>query len=222
MAQHTPHARLLSEAAREILGPLGLVQCGRTRFWIDDRQWWLGIVEFEPSGFSRGSCLKVGAMWLWLPRERFSFDVRQRSEKFATFHNKSQFEREAARLAQKAADRVEAHRAQFVDPRSVAEYLLRHEDNGNPYHQFHTAVACALAGRDEHARTHFDRLLHSQPRADGEHDLHREAQRLRQDVGHLPLVLIAMEQRVLAARELLRLPSVACVDFNSSPAGDAA
>src|SRR5256885_11111558 len=61
MAEADPHSKLITAAAREILRPLGLFQKGRSRVWLDDQGWWLGVVEFQPSDWSKGSYLNVGA-----------------------------------------------------------------------------------------------------------------------------------------------------------------
>ncbi len=45
------HTRLLTAAARSILRPLGCVQKGRSRTWLDDQDWWVGVVEFQPSAW---------------------------------------------------------------------------------------------------------------------------------------------------------------------------
>src|SRR6202000_1719294 len=37
--------------------PLGLERRGRSRTWIDDQRWYAIVVEFQPSGFSKGSYL---------------------------------------------------------------------------------------------------------------------------------------------------------------------
>lgn len=60
MAATSPASRLVRVAAREALQPLGLQECGRSRTWIDDHGWWLGIVEFQP-GRNNGSYLNFGA-----------------------------------------------------------------------------------------------------------------------------------------------------------------
>jgi hypothetical protein len=44
-----------------VLTPLGLTQRGRSRLWLDDHGWWLIVVEFQPSAWSRGSHLNVSA-----------------------------------------------------------------------------------------------------------------------------------------------------------------
>ncbi|MDG5809477.1 hypothetical protein P9869_44140 [Streptomyces ossamyceticus] len=48
MADRSPVLRIITSAARESLKPLGLAQRGRSRLWIDDHGWWLGVVEFTP------------------------------------------------------------------------------------------------------------------------------------------------------------------------------
>ena len=63
MADRSPVLRIITSAARESLKPLGLLQRGRSRLWIDDQGWWLGVVEFTPPRMA-GSGLQVGAMWL--------------------------------------------------------------------------------------------------------------------------------------------------------------
>ena len=48
MAVELPHSKLITSAARDVLRPLGLRRRGRSRVWLDDRGWWLGVVEFQP------------------------------------------------------------------------------------------------------------------------------------------------------------------------------
>lgn len=50
-----PHTRLPTATAREYLRPLGLVQKGRSRTWLDDHGWFVTGVEFQPSGWSKGT-----------------------------------------------------------------------------------------------------------------------------------------------------------------------
>src|ERR1044072_7492758 len=72
MADRSPVLRIITSAARESLKPLGLAQRGRSRLWIDDHGWWLGVVEFTPSR-TVGSGLHVGAMWLWQDVDHLAF-----------------------------------------------------------------------------------------------------------------------------------------------------
>jgi hypothetical protein len=48
------HGRIIATAAKETLGPLGFYRKGRSRVWLCDHGFWLGVVEFQPSGFAKG------------------------------------------------------------------------------------------------------------------------------------------------------------------------
>src|SRR5690242_12987572 len=106
MSEVSPHSALLTSAARRHLRPMGLIRKGRSRHWTDDRRWWIINVEFQPSGFGRGSYLNVGVQWLWKMFPTHAFEVGYRVEGFVRFESVTQFEPEADRLALLAADRV--------------------------------------------------------------------------------------------------------------------
>ncbi|MBO0772648.1 MAG: hypothetical protein J2P35_14415 [Actinobacteria bacterium] len=42
---------IIAEVAGQVLAPLGVRRRGRSRTWLDDHGWWLGIVEFQPSSW---------------------------------------------------------------------------------------------------------------------------------------------------------------------------
>jgi len=54
------HSKIIADAAKRNLAPIGLTRKGRSRVWLDDRGWYVTVVEFQPSGFSKGSYLNVG------------------------------------------------------------------------------------------------------------------------------------------------------------------
>jgi hypothetical protein len=97
------HSKIIAEAAKETLEPLGIFQKGRSRSWIDDRGWWIVNIEFQPSGNSKGSYLNVAAMWLWDENDFFTFDfgndVGGRIAGFVEYVDEKQFTPEALRLS---------------------------------------------------------------------------------------------------------------------------
>jgi hypothetical protein len=93
MASVSPASRLLTQAGREVLRPLGLRQKGRSRTWIDDHGWWLAVVEFQPSSWSLGSYLNVGVMWLWRDSDHLSFDLNYRTNDHVGLRDEQQFTR---------------------------------------------------------------------------------------------------------------------------------
>ncbi len=170
------HTKLINAAAREVLGPLGLVQSGRSRLWTDDHGWWLIGVDFEPSGFSKGTYLTVSVMWLWTEEQGFGAHFGGRvhrsgglfhhrgGEEFVAFQTEEQFAPEAHRLAGAAAERVMMYRALFADLAHIPVLLLDHrkgKTEGGPrdvYHDaYHVAVAYGLLGHAPQARAFFAR-----------------------------------------------------------------
>src|SRR5205809_345161 len=96
---------MLADAARKTLVPLGFWRKERSRVWLADRDFWLAVVEFQPSGFSKGTYLHVAAHWLWhaLPGVR-SFDYLSVCQgRFSEFVRAQQFVPAAERLAEDAA-----------------------------------------------------------------------------------------------------------------------
>ncbi len=138
-ASPTPHSRLIEQAAREVLSPLQIFQKGRSRVWIDDHRWWLISIEFQPSSWTKGSYLNVGAMWLWSEHDYFSFDVGSRVEELVTYENEIQFAPEARRLTLAARDRVVDFRKQFPSVTAAARFLsTQASDTKDPW----TVVSC--------------------------------------------------------------------------------
>ena len=155
------HNRVLADAAKAVLAPMGLERKGRSRTWLDDRSWHLIVVEFQPSGWSRGSYLNVGVMWLWYEKDYLSFDHCGRVQEFEPA-GEGDWTARSRGLAEAAAKRVVDLR-QAIPDIAAADQLLRdgHQMVGWPL--FHAAVAAGLAGDTAAARSSMDRLLSQEP-----------------------------------------------------------
>lgn len=199
------HSKLLKEASRTFLGPLGLIQKGRSLTWLDDKGWWLCVVEFQPSGFSKGSYLNVGCMWLWQEQDDLSFDEGYRVERFAPFENPDQFRAIARKLATRAAVEVERYRSTFQTVLQVSDYYLQR----NPtefWPSFHAAVACGVAGRPLPARRFFAQMLDSRDERDWVKSAQTEAAQLNSIVDKTDVFRSAVWETVIRTRKNLKLP----------------
>ncbi|TGQ53638.1 DUF4304 domain-containing protein [Mesorhizobium sp. M1C.F.Ca.ET.193.01.1.1] len=58
------HGRIIASQAKIALQPAGFRRNGRSRVWIADRGFWLSVVEFQPSSWSKGTYLNVAVHWL--------------------------------------------------------------------------------------------------------------------------------------------------------------
>lgn len=60
-----PHAKIISAVAKRILVPEGFFRKGSSRVWLEDNGWFLTVVEFQPSSYSKGTYLNVAMNFLW-------------------------------------------------------------------------------------------------------------------------------------------------------------
>lgn len=82
MNQEIDHNKIINKAAGDVLKPMGLFRKGQSRIWIDENDWFLIIVEFQPSNWDKGSYLNVAVNYLWSRKEYLSFDYGHRESAF--------------------------------------------------------------------------------------------------------------------------------------------
>lgn len=144
------HDRIIAEAAKRELAPLGFKRKGRSRLWIADRGYWASIVEFQPSQWSRGSYLNVTPHWLWGLTDGLSFDRPVEGVRsFIEFETADSFAPLAAEQARTAARTSVELEATFSDIRRTAGILIAdHEGGRHPggWPGYHAAVAAGLLG----------------------------------------------------------------------------
>ncbi len=156
-----PHTKLLTAAAREVLRPLGLRQKGRSRTWIDDHGWWIGVVEFQSSSWSKGSYLNVGGMWLWHEQGghlRFDVGHRVSDAGFIEYATDEQFAPEARRLALLAGDEIQRVRTTLRDLASAVSWLRQNSADGQGWPGYNLGIALGLSGRHAEAARCLQRL----------------------------------------------------------------
>ncbi|MFF7590499.1 hypothetical protein ACFZCK_23730 [Kitasatospora purpeofusca] len=165
MADRSPASQIITLAARECLEPLGLTQRGRSRLWVDDHGWWLGVVEFTPSR-TVGSGLHVGAMWLWHDVDHLAFHIDAVRVGPEPFRTENQFTRFAFDLGRQAAANVTALKERFPSlPDAARDITSRPVRRGFLQDGFDAGVASALAGDPGTARHHFEKVLREEPLA---------------------------------------------------------
>jgi hypothetical protein len=156
------HNLILNKAARDILRPLGLLQKGQSRSWIDDHGWWLGNVEFQQSSWSKGSYLNVGAMWLTYPADYFSFNEGYRKEAHVEYLNDAQFTLKAAWLVQRASEEIEILRDKYKDLKKTSELLAQGVDKTASWRCYYAATLCGLVGKIEESRRLFKQIINDE------------------------------------------------------------
>lgn len=155
-----PHDAIIAKAAHSALQSLGFKRKGRSRTWIQDREWWLVVVEFQPSGWDKGSYLNVAAHWLWSESGFLSFDFGSRVDGFEAYHSAEQFGTVARILAEKAAGEAQRLTGLFSSIEATANTLdaeaaTAEVRSAGSWPHYHAGVAMGLAGRSSRAATLF-------------------------------------------------------------------
>lgn len=212
MPSSPSHNRIISLAAKATLGPMGCKQRGRSRVWLDDHGWWLGVVEFQPSSWARGSYLNVAATFLWRASGVLSFDFAasdsSRKNGFLEFKEEAQFERIAQQLAIQAASEIEELRTQLCSIQAASIALGKLP--GSPvYCHYHAAVAAALVGDLNLAKDQFERLSKERGHAPWVSALQAKAGHFADAIHSRSSVRELVELEIQEARVKLKLPPIA-------------
>ena len=181
MSKQHPHSKLIAATAREVLGPMGIKQKGRSRSWYDDRGWWAGLIEFQPSDWTRGSYLNVGVQWLWdvhwhsLSAFMYpdSYHVRvpiPGEGQLIKYESDEQFVPLVEKMVGAAAKRAAHFRKLFASLEGAAKVLADCEEIER---KVDAGIALGLVGERKAARRRFDQFL--------DYDESDEAQEYRGD-----------------------------------------
>jgi hypothetical protein len=210
MSVEGEHGRIIAAAANAALTPLGFRRKGRSRLWLADRGFWLSVVEFQPSGFSKGSYLNVATHWLWGLHDFMSFDHMVDDRRtFIQFTDAAAFAPLATQQAQDAAEASEALRIQFSTLKAAALILTEQERSweregrGGGSYAFDAAILEGLAGDVAVAQAFFQSALRSFA---AEPDYIKSIQELEGAVGVRDTFRAMVELRINHRRESLDLP----------------
>lgn len=201
------HNRLIKHAARSELKPIGCVQKGQSRTWLDDHNWWVGVVEFQPHSGAKGSYLNVGACWLWHEKDYLSFNDGHRVEPFNEYLDSQKFGEAAKFLAKRAKDEVLNLRLKYPSIHACAEHL-RAQAKKNDWEVFNSAVAAGLSGDIKLAEEQFSQILRQECRAAWQINLQSRAAILSAIAHDADCFKSEIIGAVRKCRTLLKLPTI--------------
>lgn len=213
MAQVNEHGKLIAAAAKAALAPLGCVRKGQSRVWFSDQRFWIISIEFQPSGWSKGSYLNVGATWLWRKQNYITFDVGHRVAGFIPFEGVEQFRPLIDEMARTAAVEVLGLRSRFRSLSDVHRWLVVNATrDGWPI--YHAAVTAGLVGDLTGARQLFDRLNRWRTDSyDWQLQLKSDGAALAELLGIPNAFRSAIVEMIARRREIIGLsPDATCLD----------
>lgn len=156
-----PHTKIINTVAKQVLKPIGVKQKGQSRIWLDDNGWWITIIEFQPSRWSKGTYLNVGVNFQWYPKEHLSFDIGYREAGFVEYESDEQFEPKAHEFAEIAKAKVLEIREHLSSPKLLKEYVISALQDPRPrlWGEFHQGMSCVLTKDSDEAISYFNQVL---------------------------------------------------------------
>lgn len=150
------HGRIIASAAKAELAAIGFRQRGRSRLWLADHGYWLNVVEFTPSRWSKSVSLTNAAHWLWAGAGFMSFNEAVPSNCHAEFETEEQFKdaaNEIAKVARAEALKIEARFASF---QAIADFVIERartspDRMGPSWWGYEAGIASELVGRFDDA-----------------------------------------------------------------------
>jgi hypothetical protein len=209
MSASSPHTKIINSTTRAKLRPLGILQKGRSRFWYDDRHWHAISIEFQPSGFTKGSYLNVAISWLWYPIHFWSFDLPHACRSWAEFHNEAQFQHDFEILADEAIAAIRDLRASsdtLQDAFQSALELVNENPGPGGWPEVHLGLLAALTGQPEQANTLLRYMADQESR--GKSGVRQKAfcNKALSLLGSVDEFRNWVENNIAECRSLLRLP----------------
>lgn len=155
------HNKLIAQAAKAVLEPMGLFRKGRSRVWIDDNGWFFTVVEFQPSGYSKGVHLNAAVNFLWSRADHLTYDfydgTSSRTENFVSYDGDDDaFLDKMLSFANTAAERVMEYR-KLKDFRTAKKCILPYKPKVIPA-LYDKVMLCGLT-RSRWTKVYYRRLL---------------------------------------------------------------
>lgn len=155
MAQTSEHGCIIAAAAKAALAPIGCVRKGQSRIWRSDHRYWAIDVEFQPSGWQKGSYLNIFVAWLWNVTHGYNFSYR--AGFFIPFETVEQFTPPMKELAAIAATEVLKVRVKFKSFSDILDYIKANNSRA-AWPGFDAAIVCGLVGDVVSAREYFHQI----------------------------------------------------------------
>ncbi len=159
------HNKIINQVAKTFFGPLNIQRKGKSRLWFEDNGWFLTIIEFQPSSYSRGTYLNLGVSFNNYPNGHFSYDLGGRMEGFVEAENISDFESELTNLIEKSIPLVNKYRMGLDRTKSPGSFIRGQLDiqslKDTGWSNYHIGFAYLIENEVELAKEHLRQVVAS-------------------------------------------------------------
>lgn len=203
------HNKIINEVASGILKPQGLLRKGKSRTWLDDNGWFTTVVEFQPSGFSKGTYLNVGINFNWYKKEYLSFDYGSRENGSVSADNPALFRERVIELAKHGLNKVIEYRSfRSIEFAKIALLKNNTNNHNDMWRHYHQGMICILSRDLRKAVAYFEEILKIESDIPCVIDLQDDVKTLLGTISNESLALDYITNLIKETRILLRLPEV--------------
>lgn len=165
-----PHNKIIKTTVKKFLEPENLFQIGSSRCWLDDQGYYMILIEFASSGYSKGASLNAGVSFLWESTERLNESLSYNygcqvitGVGYVEYKNDDEaFQNGIEKLEKKALEKVDEYR-KFSDMDYAKSCLQEQVDKLPEYRRFwelyHLAMLCFLKGDFEEGKDIFEHYM---------------------------------------------------------------
>jgi len=209
MAKESDHGKAIAKAAAQVLIPLGYARRGQSRLWIADQGFWIAVVEFQPSGYAKGSYVNVCASWLWALRDPYyiAFEYFDRLAPYADLGHAPPSEEALQPLTIALVPAIERLYDTFSSFPAIDAYLEERasEPRASLHDHYNAAVSAGLGGDSARRHRHFGWIAAHEARADWEAALKAKVAHLAEQAATQHALSVAICREIERARTQLRL-----------------
>lgn len=200
------HSKIINDITKGILKPMGLIRKGQSRIWLDDNIWFTTVVEYQPSGWSKGTYLNIGINFNWHLSDSFSFDYGHRESGFIDYRNDGQFQRGVENLTNKGLAKVHEYR-KFTDLEYAKTQILSYRFHSDDlWGNYHRTMICLMTGDKDDFLIYYNKLMSINSEIKWIQDLKDYIAQLLQIYNDNTLVIEFYTDLIKQTRDLKKLP----------------
>jgi hypothetical protein len=151
--------KIITKIAKETFNGQGLKQKGQSRLWYFSGDYYLILIEFQPSAWDKGTYLNVGLDFNWYPKDYFAFEFGHRLSDFKSLENEEQFISEIQRLCDLTLKKVDEYKQIFTDRKTAGDKLLKLHNKSNDWEKFNLGVLFGLGGHYDKAINYLKKVI---------------------------------------------------------------
>jgi|LakMenEpi03Aug12_release.lakeMendotaPanAssembly.Ray.scaffolds.fasta_scaffold559819_1 hypothetical protein len=153
------HNKLLTKIAKARFKQTSIRQKGQSRMFLQDNFWYTTLIEFQPSGYDKGTFLNIGVDFNFYPRDHFTFSFGNREKEFIKFESQAQFENAVNSLCELTLKRTSEIQSQLATYSNATATLKKTFNPTNSWQNFDLGIITALSGDKTNAKILLEKVI---------------------------------------------------------------